>query len=156
MTTKLREDVKEFMDHVGHNVRDAPNRPQLGDEEVRLRARLVLEEAFEFAMACVGDPAKGFFAAGSRAMLGVLADPTTPIEVDMEEATDALADIDYVVEGARLNFGIDGSPIADEVHRANMAKVTGGKLDEHGKFIKPKNWTPPNIAGRLIEQGWKK
>ena len=63
-------------------------------------------------------------------------------------------DLDYVVEGTRLEFEIDGGPIAVEVHRSNMAKV-GGPVREDGKRLKPPGWTPPDIAGELRKQGWK-
>jgi predicted HAD superfamily Cof-like phosphohydrolase len=74
---------------------------------------------------------------------------------DLPAFADALADIDYVVEGARLEFGINGSPIADEVHRANMAKLGGPKRAD-GKHMKPEGWTPPDVAGELVKQGWVK
>jgi predicted HAD superfamily Cof-like phosphohydrolase len=63
-----------------------------------------------------------------------------------------MADLDYVVEGTRLEFGIDGEPIAAEVHRANMAK-TEGPVAPDGKRLKPPGWTPPDIAGVLRKQG---
>ena len=56
----------------------------------------------------------------------------------------ALAGLDYVVEGARLEFGINGLPIADEVHRANMAKAGGPKRAD-GKHMKPEGWTPHEV-----------
>ena len=66
---------------------------------------------------------------------------------------DALADLDYVIEGTRLEFGIDGWPIAQAVHKSNMAKV-GSKVREDGKILKGPDWTPPDIAGELRKQGW--
>jgi hypothetical protein len=79
---------------------------------------------------------------------------TCPVRVDMVELADGFADLDYVVEGARLEFGIHGQEIADEVQRANMAKV-GGPIREDGKRLKPAGWKPPDIAGVLRAQGWK-
>ena len=75
------------------------------------------------------------------------------INVDLPKAIDALADLDYVVEGSRLSFGVHGDAIADEVHRANMTKMGGGR-DEHGKVKKPEGWTPPDIEKCLRDQGW--
>jgi predicted HAD superfamily Cof-like phosphohydrolase len=77
------------------------------------------------------------------------------IRVDLPELADALADLDYVVEGARLEFGINGAPIATEVHRANMAKLDG-PVREDGKKQKPEGWKPPDIESELRKQGWEK
>ncbi len=74
--------------------------------------------------------------------------------VDIVKLSDALADLDYVVEGTRIAFGVDGRPIADEVHRSNMSKV-GGHRREDGKWIKPKSYSQADIAGELKKQGWK-
>jgi predicted HAD superfamily Cof-like phosphohydrolase len=53
--------------------------------------------------------------------------------------------LDYVVEGTRLEFGIDGESIAEEVHRTNMLK-TDGPTSPEGKRLKPPGWEPPRIA----------
>ena len=73
---------------------------------------------------------------------------------NLVKMADALADLDYVIEGMRLECGIDGEPIATEVNRSNMAKV-GATQREDGKILKPPGWTPPDIAGELRKQGWK-
>ena len=75
------------------------------------------------------------------------------VNVKMADLADGLADIDYVVEGTRLEFGIDGDAIAEEVHRANMAKA-GGPIAPNGKRLKPPGWTPPDIEGELRKQRW--
>ena len=51
---------------------------------------------------------------------------------DIVEVLDALVDIDYVVQGAFLQFGLASlkSSAHNEVHRSNMSK-----LDENGKAI---------------------
>ncbi len=74
--------------------------------------------------------------------------------VDIVELADALADLDYVVEGTRIAFGIDCKPIADEVHRSNMSKV-GGTRREDGKWVKPDSYSPADVRGELEKQGWK-
>ncbi len=71
----------------------------------------------------------------------------------MVEFADACGDLDYVIEGARLTLGINGKPVADEIHRTNLAKV-GGPIRDDGKRLKPEGWTPPDIAGELRKQGW--
>jgi len=35
------------------------------------------------------------------------------------------------------------------VDAKNLAKLDGGYKDDQGKFRKPANWTPPDIAGVL-------
>jgi predicted HAD superfamily Cof-like phosphohydrolase len=145
----LREQVSEFMDATGQTRRTRPTAPP--DNEVILRNRLVMEEAFELLDASTGHRScvvRGLKAAVMQALRDI------EVEVDMVEIADALADIDYVVEGTRLCFGIYGESIADEVHRSNMAKVQGGYLDDHGKFQKPDNWSPPDILGCLKAQGY--
>lgn len=138
--TKLSRDVREFMTAFGQHAADKPSVPP--DDVVRLRLRLVVEEMFELLSAC-----DAFLGQG-----GAVERYAKP-EVDLVELADALADIDYVVSGTRIAFGILDAPIANEVHRSNMAKA-GGKLDEHGKLRKPEGWTPPDIEGELIKQGW--
>lgn len=70
---------------------------------------------------------------------------------DLVEVADALADITYVVIGMGLTFGIDLRPVWDEVHKTNMAKVSGGAGK---KVVKPEGWTAPDVAGILVAQGW--
>jgi predicted HAD superfamily Cof-like phosphohydrolase len=144
--SRLREQVTEFHQAFGVST---PSRSTLPDDAtVRLRMRLVLEEVFEFIEACTLDSKK--WAHTRTSLLAIL--EMESVAVSMTDVADALADIDYVVEGARLAFGINGDPIAEEVHRANMTKV-GGPIDIHGKRLKPPGWTPPRIAKCLAEQG---
>lgn len=85
-------------------------------------------------------------------------------EPDLPAMVDALADMDYVNAGTRLVLGVDGAPIAADVHRANMAKEpimcwsggTENRLvpDPIKKPTKPEGWKAPDTAARLREQGW--
>ena len=61
------------------------------------------------------------------------------------EIADALADLLYVVYGTAAEHGIDIDRVFEEVHRSNMTKADG-HLDESGKWIKPDNYEPPNLA----------
>ena len=124
----IRKQVREFMVAAGQ---DLPGKPTIPSMDVaKLRTKLVLEEVLELTDATFGQN-----------------------EPNMVEIADALADLDYVVEGMRLALGIDGKPIADEVHRSNMAKFGPGSWKrEDGKQMKPPDWTPPNIAKILEEQ----
>ena len=66
------------------------------------------------------------------------------------EIADALCDIQYVLSGAILEFGL-GEKFVDlfeEVQRSNMSKLDkdGNPIyREDGKVLKPEGWTPPNI-----------
>jgi predicted HAD superfamily Cof-like phosphohydrolase len=152
----LREQVTEF-----HKAMDLPTRgtPTLiPDDRVRLRAALIAEEFFEVMEAMFG-PVLGdetdsadIFEEKSRALRLI---QRSSVAVDMPLFADGLADLDYVVEGTRLEFGLDGEPIAAEVHRANMTKM-GGPISPQGKQLKPHGWLPPDIEGELEKQGWKK
>jgi predicted HAD superfamily Cof-like phosphohydrolase len=125
-------------------------RPHVPPPEVaRLQLSLVAEEFFELLVAAYGDS----FALGkARDLVAVVV--KRELRVDMVALADALADVDYVVEGTRVAFGIDGAPIAARVHEANMAKV-GGPMREDGKRLKPPGWEPPDVEGCLLEQGWE-
>ena len=67
------------------------------------------------------------------------------------ELFDGLGDLEYVTTGTRVECGIDGEPIAAEIHRSNMQKVPNG-TSEPGK---PPGWKPPDIEGEMKKQGWK-
>lgn len=139
----LREQVSEFHRAMGQPIADKPTDPDF--RRVRLRLRLIAEEFAEFC-AAIGYPIDlpDFDASWNGSF-------------DMVKAADALADLDYVIEGTRLEFGINGQPIADEVHRSNMSKLLDGKpvIRDDGKILKGPNFAPPDIAGELRKQGWE-
>jgi predicted HAD superfamily Cof-like phosphohydrolase len=121
------------------------------DERVRLRMSLVSEEFCELWDA-VCDNQAGL--AELRFVLGHLLGVVASREVDLPELADALADLDYVIEGARLEFGIDGASVAAGVHAANMRKVDG-PVRADGKRMKPEGWQPFDVAAELRRQGWE-
>lgn len=63
---------------------------------------------------------------------------------NLEDAVDGIADLLYVVLGVAIEMGVDMEDIFKEVHKSNMTKVDGHKRED-GKWIKPDNYTPPNI-----------
>ena len=73
---------------------------------------------------------------------------------DFPGAIDALADMMYVILGTFEAFGVDAQTIFNEVHRANMLKLTG-PIREDGKRLKPDGWKSPDIVGVLKSLGWK-
>jgi predicted HAD superfamily Cof-like phosphohydrolase len=146
--SRLQEQVAVLHREFGHPIGDTPHVPP--NERVRLRICLIAEEFFELlGSVYTGDAPE--LLAKLQANAAYMIDHTQ-IQVDLPALADALADLDYVVEGCRLEFGIDGGPVADEVHRTNMAKKGGGKTPK-GKTLKPAGWQPPDIAGVLARQG---
>jgi predicted HAD superfamily Cof-like phosphohydrolase len=144
----VRDQVLEFHQKIGQPIVETPAVPN--DERIRLRARLVLEESLEFLDALFDtiDSIDTVRTAINHIIGNAI------VKVHFPAAVDALADIDYVVEGSRIEFGVDGRPIAAEVHRANMEKQ-GGPRREDGKVLKPAGWKPPDIEGELKRQGWE-
>jgi predicted HAD superfamily Cof-like phosphohydrolase len=133
----------------------APSRPAIpSDDVVRFRLSLITEEYIELVTATLGEwrtePWK--LARACDELRGAI--KLCPIVVDMEEFIDATVDLDYVVEGTRIAFGVRSAPVWAEVQRANMAKL-GGPMREDGKLLKPAGWTPPDIKGCLWAQGWR-
>lgn len=75
------------------------------------------------------------------------------LEVDIVEVADALADINYVVNGSAHTFNLQLDTLTTEVHRSNMSKLgEDGKpiyrANDH-KVVKGPNYTPPNIQSVL-------
>ncbi len=127
---------------------DTPAQPIVPDEDIRiLRAKLILEEALETVHAL--GVSVSFDAEGQPTAF----EATGPF--DMEEVVDGCADISVVTIGTLIAIGVDDEPILEEVDAANLRKFgPGGRRREDGKWLKPPDWTPPNIMGRLQEQGW--
>jgi predicted HAD superfamily Cof-like phosphohydrolase len=154
--TDRQEQLIEF--HLAMGVPIAPRPAVPSDERVRLRSKLIAEEFFETMASLFSSNADVTLAGGSTVSAALTAarnltfaviDQTAPV-VDLVELADGLADLDYVVEGTRLEFGIVGDPLAKEVHETNMAKLNG-PISPEGKKLKPHGWIPPRIA-ELLEQ----
>ncbi len=73
-------------------------------------------------------------------------------EGDLVETLDALIDLQYVLDGAFLSFGLQHVKDAafDEVHRSNMSKLgADGKpirRESDGKVLKGPDYFKPDIA----------
>lgn len=149
----IRKQVEEFHYAFGLPVHNTPVEPT--DERVRLRLRLITEEYLELIESCVGEIDRRF-----HDQLNYICDSynstTPPYDgVDLVEFADACADLDYVVEGARLEFGINGKPIAAAIHASNMTKLVDGKpvYRADGKVAKPDTYSPADVRGELLKQG---
>lgn len=148
----IRDQVMEFHAAFGIPVGESPRVPD--NERVRLRLKLIAEEFTELLESCAGKSLTRAMQIGDIGLaIEEFVESSEAFDVDLPAFADACADLDYVVEGARIELGVNGEPIADEVHRANMAK-SGGPVRADGKRMKPADWTPPDIAARLREQGW--
>ena len=148
----IREQVTEFHRAMGQPIADKPAIPS--DERVRLRLRLIAEEFCELLDSCLGKPSAFDHEAWQYwNYMGCFAEyiNKAPVHVSLYGATDALADLAYVIEGTNLEFGINGEAVLEEVHAANMAKVPD---PNGGKVRKPEGWVGPDIERVLAEQGW--
>jgi predicted HAD superfamily Cof-like phosphohydrolase len=142
----LRDRVRDFFVIADQAVAEHPHVPD--DKTVRFRMRLIAEEFLESLEAAFAHTGEFELV---RHHLHHLVD-TAPVRVDLPKLVDAFADLDYVVEGARVAFGVDGEPVMALVHAANMAKAGGPVVG--GKKLKPKGWVAPDILGELRSQGW--
>lgn len=150
---RLSSQVAEFRRMAGFGrAQDVPHVPT---KEVLIQHLLpVVEEFFELICAVCPDMDHG----GNNDLQAQLVSQIIALidddRVDMPELADAMADLDYTVEGLRQSCGIDGTPIAKAVHQANLLK-RGGRVDGNGKLQKPEGFAPPDIAGELRKQGWR-
>jgi predicted HAD superfamily Cof-like phosphohydrolase len=108
-----------------------PTRPD--DRTLQLRETLIREE-FEETVAAL---------ARLRHDGGVAA---------LSEAAQELTDLLYVTYGTLVDLGVDADAVFAEVHRANMAKLSGPKRAD-GKQLKPEGWQPADVRGVLERQG---
>lgn len=110
---KSQKQVKEFHQKFDLVINDNPT--IVDEETLKLRCKLLLEEVKEFCVATGYAPSFDIYSG-------------EPIlehrwEANLIEMADALADIQYVTDGAAISLGIDLEPISDEVHRSNMTKL---------------------------------
>lgn len=150
MPTSTIELVCDFHHAFGHPVE---NKPTIATEALRvLRIKLIAEELLELARAsgcsliASTDPCKP----ETNDFIEVLPRLAT---VNLIEMADALGDLDYVVQGANLVFGLPSYAIVEEIHRSNMSKLgADGKplVREDGKILKGPGYFKPDIA-RVLE-----
>lgn len=118
--TNSYDRVKEFHKVFGHPVGVEPS---LEHARSGLRIELIDEELKELRMAVASN--------------------------DLVGIADALGDLDYVVNGAAIEYGIDLPEVTKEIHRSNMTKLgPEGKpiYREDGKVLKGDGYEPPRLA----------
>ena len=122
--------VRQFHEVFGHPVADEPG--LIPDERAWLRYDLIAEELSELFDAI--------------------------LTKDMVKIADALADLEYVVHGAALEWGIPLEDAVRNVHVSNMSKLgADGKpiYRSDGKIMKGPNFEEPDLEGVLINAGWQ-
>lgn len=124
MTKTTLDMVQEFHETYGLPVESAPN---ISDSKTNaLRINLLAEEVEELKEALE--------------------------QGDIVETLDALTDIQYVLDGAYLSFGLQDKkmPAFNEVHRSNMSKLgEDGKpirRESDGKVLKGPNYFKPDLV----------
>jgi predicted HAD superfamily Cof-like phosphohydrolase len=65
---------------------------------------------------------------------------------DLVKIADGIADVQYVVTGTAVPYGIPSDAVLAEVHRSNMTKVN---TPDEAKLVKGPGYEPPDIAGVL-------
>lgn len=68
---------------------------------------------------------------------------------DFPAAVDGVMDLIYTAVGSLVEWGVDGDPVFDEVHHANMNKE---RNPNGNKPLKPEGWREPDIDGVLQKQ----
>lgn len=116
-----------FHEIFGLPVLDAPGFPTM--ERVDLRLKMLDEELTEL-----------------KSAIG---------EMNLTKVLDALVDLEYVLHGTTLEFGLHcvQREAYQEVHRANMRKLDPNGhpiLREDGKVVKPEGWQPPDLESLLL------
>lgn len=153
-----QESVKKMMQAFGQATPESPDFDE-ATYPLQLRAKLILEEADEFACAAGfamrddGDDVSGNVYNNRR-----------PWPADPVEMIDAICDLLVVTFGAAVAMGVDLDPFFAEVQRSNFDKTRGPKRQD-GKQLKPADWKAPDLAsiwfkeraaarsGRAFEQG---
>ncbi len=151
-TTNRRADVMAFFGIAGQEIGSSPHVPS--DEVIRLRCSLIAEEFLELIESVYSyrEPYNSWFDYIKAKLFKLI--ERAPICLRVPRFIDALVDIDYVVEGARVAFGVDGGPIWDGVHKKNLEKQ-GGPRAPNGKLLKRPDFVPFDIEAELIRQGWQ-
>lgn len=149
--------VEIFMDKAGQEV---PGRPCIPGPEVRLlRAKLIFEEAMETIEALGVDvmikPRMVQYDNVALCEGDYELVINTARKPDLVLIADGCADISVVTIGTLSACGIEDDELLEEVDKSNLAKFgPGGHKNEDGKWIKPKDWVPPDILGVLKAQGF--
>ncbi len=66
-----------------------------------------------------------------------------------------LCDLQYVVSGFTVTFGLPITPAFNRIHSSNMSKLEDGKpvKNEQGKVLKGKNYEAPSLTDLICDMG---
>lgn len=137
---------------------ELPEKPMLPDEKTRLlRAKLILEEAFETIQALGFDVVvNDEYELEDKASFNSFVEISPSLRgrpADLEGIADGCADIAVVTTGTLSSCGISDYALQKEVDDNNLAKFgPGHSWNADGKLIKPPDHKPPDIARVLEEQ----
>ena len=123
---KVREFHEKFGSDVDHDLSYSGGTLGLLD----LRLKLIREEFYELE-----DAAEAFL--------------VTNTKNDLENILKELADLQYVVSGFAVSFGLPLEEAFNRVHESNMSKLgEDGKplVRADGKILKSKNYVPPDLS----------
>jgi predicted HAD superfamily Cof-like phosphohydrolase len=158
--TKEQNQVIGFMHNAGQTVRVRPDMAPI--EERVLRARLILEEAFETISKGLGLAVEVKTRTNDKEcddyinLVDLESDDFTYSkygEPSLIELADGLADLHYVAYcGTAITCGIDMEPVFKAVHDSNMSKFIDGHRRDGGKWIKGPSYFPVNIKPILEAQ----
>lgn len=144
--TKGQEQVKGFMQLFGQNCPDKPT--QVDEATAKLRAKLILEEAFEtitqgLGLSIILRQHHDCVVIAEGTLSEWLVKPESVSfqkrkEVDLAMLADGLADSAYVSEfGTAVATGIDLEPVQNIVHESNMKKAWTQEDLEEAKSLYP-------------------
>lgn len=139
--------IVDFMQKAGQAT---PEKLTIPSETDRiLRAKLILEEAFELINKGLGIGVADF---------GHFLKPddfnyVITGEADPVESLDGACDLFWTgVGGVAVIFGADLDPVLDEVDRSNQSKFIDGHRREDGKWQKGKSYSPADIKSVLRDR----
>lgn len=148
-----QQKVEKFMRLAGQ---ECPEHPTMPTPEVRvLRAKLILEEAFELIEKGLGINIKtaGVPLPGTSDPYVIHFDCLSfdpKREPDMIELVDGIADVSVVNIGTAVACGVSMAHPQDLVDENNLAKFgPGGYRRDDGKWVKPPGHKPPDIVGAI-------
>ena len=144
---KYIDGIVAFMQKAGQAT---PEKLTIPSEQDRiLRAKLILEEAFELINEGLGIGVANF---------GHFLKPddfnyVITGEADPVESMDGACDLFWTaVGGVSIVFGADLNSVLDEVDRSNQSKFIDGHRREDGKWIKGPSYSPADIAKVLKDR----
>lgn len=139
--------IVSFMQKAGQAT---PEKLTVPSEQDRiLRAKLIIEEAFELINKGLGIEVNNFGHFLKPNDFGYIITG----EADPIESLDGACDLYWVgVGGVAIVFGADLNSVLDEVDRSNQSKFIDGHRREDGKWQKGKSYSPADIKSVLKDR----